>query len=100
MTYALYAVLVHSGGSYGGHYFAYISDGLNWFKFDDQTVTKVKKEEIRKYGVNSNSTVGTNAYLLFYRDVKTFKEIKEIEVPKEILEKIAAEDEKKPDNVR
>lgn len=43
LTYALYAVLVHSGGSYGGHYFAYISNGTNWFKFDDATVSKVSK---------------------------------------------------------
>ena len=43
MTYALYAVLVHAGGSYGGHYFAYITDGNNWYKFDDANVTKVSK---------------------------------------------------------
>jgi ubiquitin C-terminal hydrolase len=78
----LYAVLVHSGGSYGGHYFAYISDGVNWFKFDDSTVTNISRTEMRAYGVNSNSTFGTNAYLLFYRDVKTFKENKNIEIPK------------------
>lgn len=78
LTYALYAVLVHSGGSYGGHYFAYISDGFSWYRFDDATVTKVSKAEIRKYGVNTNSTYGTNAYLLFYRDVKTFKDLSKI----------------------
>ena len=37
--YALYAVLIHSGGSYGGHYYAYISDGDDWFKFDDSKVS-------------------------------------------------------------
>jgi ubiquitin C-terminal hydrolase len=88
LTYALYAVLVHSGGSYGGHYFAYISDGSNWYRFDDSTVTKVKREEIRKYGVNSNASFGTNAYLLFYRDAKTFRGVENIEIPIELLEKV------------
>ena len=74
-------MLVHSGGSYGGHYFAYVADGSDWYRFDDRTVTKVRREDIRKYGVNSNATFGTNAYLLFYRDVKTFREVKNIEIP-------------------
>lgn len=43
-TYALSAVLVHSGGAYGGHYFAYIWDGKNWYKFNDSSVTKVDKK--------------------------------------------------------
>jgi ubiquitin carboxyl-terminal hydrolase 25/28 len=49
-TYALYAVLVHSGGSYGGHYYAYIFDGESWFKFNDSNVQKVSKFEVRQYG--------------------------------------------------
>ena len=73
MTYLLYSVLVHSGGSFGGHYYAYIFNGKDWFKFNDSNVSKVDKKEMRKYGVNSNSTFGNNAYLLFYRDVRTFK---------------------------
>ena len=39
----MYAVLVHSGGAYGGHYFAYINDGSNWYKFDDSSVKMVDK---------------------------------------------------------
>jgi len=85
---------VHAGGSYGGHYFAYISDGFQWYKFDDASVSKVKRSEIRQYGVNSNSNYGTNAYLLFYRDVKTFKDIKNLEIPKELLEKVKLDEEK------
>lgn len=67
----LYAVLVHSGGAYGGHYYAYISNGNEWFRFDDSTVRKVSKSEIRKYGAFDKSSHGANAYLLFYRDVNT-----------------------------
>ena len=69
----LYAVLVHSGGAYGGHYFAYISNGRDWFKFDDSTVRKVNRFEMRKYGNFNKASHGANAYLLFYRDVSTFK---------------------------
>jgi ubiquitin carboxyl-terminal hydrolase 47 len=36
----LYAVLVHSGGAYGGHYFAFIFNGKDWYRFDDSTVRK------------------------------------------------------------
>ncbi|KAI3902003.1 hypothetical protein MKW92_032900 [Papaver armeniacum] len=40
--YALYGVLVHSGGVHGGHYCAFIRPTLSeqWFKFDDERVTK------------------------------------------------------------
>jgi ubiquitin carboxyl-terminal hydrolase 7 len=38
--YRLLAVLVHSGGVHGGHYYAYIRpDGTIWLKFDDDTVS-------------------------------------------------------------
>lgn len=70
----LYAVLVHSGGAYGGHYYAFISNGKDWFRFDDSTVKKVSPFEMRKYGSFEKTISGANAYLLFYRDVKTFKE--------------------------
>ncbi len=69
----LYAVLVHSGGAYGGHYYAYISNGRDWFKFDDSVVRKVERFQMRKYGSFDKSAHGANAYLLFYRDLKTFK---------------------------
>ena len=38
--YKLLAVLVHSGGVHGGHYFAFIRpDGKHWLKFDDDIVS-------------------------------------------------------------
>jgi ubiquitin carboxyl-terminal hydrolase 47 len=45
-VYELYAVLVHTGGAFGGHYFAYIkniSDGL-WYNFNDSHVTPLTDE--------------------------------------------------------
>ena len=39
--------MIHSGGAYGGHYYAYIKsfeDG-KWYNFNDSTVTEIKDEE-------------------------------------------------------
>ena len=37
--YRLLAVLVHSGGLHGGHYYAFVRpDGARWLKFDDERV--------------------------------------------------------------
>ena len=45
-VYRLHAVLVHSGGVHGGHYYAFIRpDGVNWLKFDDERVTKVEQNK-------------------------------------------------------
>ena len=45
--YRLHSVLVHSGGPNGGHYYAFIRPlGMDqWFRFDDERVTKVKEKE-------------------------------------------------------
>ena len=77
MTYALYAVIVHEGTAEYGKYFAYISDGHNWYKFDNTLVTKVSNKEVRKYGTK-NSKENTVACMLFYRETTTFKDLKEI----------------------
>jgi Ubiquitin carboxyl-terminal hydrolase len=37
--YKLHSVLVHSGGTHGGHYYAYSRpDGRTWLRFDDEKV--------------------------------------------------------------
>ena len=40
-VYELFAVIVHSGGAYGGHYYSYIKDFDNdkWFNFSDTRVS-------------------------------------------------------------
>lgn len=44
--YKLFAVLVHSGGAMGGHYYAYIRpNGTQWLKFDDERVDKVEPQQ-------------------------------------------------------
>lgn len=49
--YRLHSVLVHSGGINGGHYYAFIkpdlkdADDAQWYKFDDEHVTKQSAEQ-------------------------------------------------------
>lgn len=53
--YKLLAVLVHSGGTVGGHYYAYMRpDGEQWLKFDDEMVTKAEPTQ----AINDNWGVG------------------------------------------
>ena len=45
-VYELYSIMIHSGGAYGGHYYAYIrsfEDG-KWYNFNDSTVTELSSE--------------------------------------------------------
>lgn len=64
-TYLLHAVLVHSGDNNGGHYVVFINpklnDDNNWFKFDDEIVSKCSKRDAinNNYGY-TNSSNNTN----------------------------------------
>ncbi|KAH9259941.1 hypothetical protein BASA81_001701 [Batrachochytrium salamandrivorans] len=44
-TYKLHSVLVHSGNDQRGHYYVYICIHNQWYKFNDELVTKVKRKE-------------------------------------------------------
>ncbi|KAI3914508.1 hypothetical protein MKW92_004447 [Papaver armeniacum] len=65
--YTLQAVLVHSGGGHGGHYYAFIRPTVSeqWFKFNDGLVTKedIKRVLEEQYGGESRCS---NAYMLVY----------------------------------
>jgi hypothetical protein len=78
--YELYAVLIHSGVSSGGHYYAYIKDSSDdtWWNFNDSSVTQINKDQVfeawggkaaakSKYSFSSVSM--SNAYMLTYRKV-------------------------------
>jgi ubiquitin carboxyl-terminal hydrolase 47 len=49
-VYELYAVMIHSGGALGGHYFTYIKSFENdyWYNFNDEIVRKIRLHEIEK----------------------------------------------------
>jgi hypothetical protein len=46
--YHLHGVLVHSGDVHGGHYYAFIrpSTKPEWFKFDDERVTRATVQQV------------------------------------------------------
>ncbi|OXB60407.1 hypothetical protein ASZ78_000813 [Callipepla squamata] len=78
LLYELFSVMVHSGSAAGGHYYACIKSFSDdqWYSFNDQHVSKVTQEDIKKtYGGSSGSrgyyssafASSTNAYMLIYR---------------------------------
>ncbi|POG66834.1 ubiquitin carboxyl-terminal hydrolase 5 [Rhizophagus irregularis DAOM 181602=DAOM 197198] len=101
--YLLHGVLVHSGDSHEGHYFALFKpekDG-KWFKFDDDRVTPVIDKEVFEdnYGgeypnANTITTLSaaknrkwfTNAYMLVYIRESNVDEILSPVVPEDIPE--------------
>jgi len=65
--YKLHSVLVHSGGINGGHYYAFIKPDLQsgdgqWFKFDDEHVTKESSEKaiVEQYGSGGTSAADSD----------------------------------------
>ena len=62
---------MHSGGAYGGHYYAYIkaNDG-KWYHFNDSFVNPIEEAEIEKAFGGSSGSNG-NAYMLLYRKYNT-----------------------------
>ena len=100
--YKLLSVLVHAGSVHGGHYYAYIRpDGVNWLKFDDETVTRVSERD----AINENwgvSTVPTrlrlaNAYMLVYVRASEWDsimcEVTEDDIAEHIRSRLRAEEE-------
>lgn len=71
--------MIHSGSASGGHYYAYVKDFDKnlWFCFNDQSVTAVTVEDIKKtYGGGPHRSYysgayssSTNAYMLMYRQI-------------------------------
>lgn len=79
-VYELYGAMIHSGGSYSGHYYAYIKDfeSGKWHKFNDTAVSEISVLELlnvlgveTKPGKASRLSSGNvaNAYMLMYRIV-------------------------------
>ena len=76
LVYELYSILVHSGGAYGGHYYAYIKsfeDG-KWYTFNDTTVSEVDQKELPSKTFGGGKSA--NAYMLIYRQVESEQEEK------------------------
>ncbi|CAI9095951.1 OLC1v1031998C1 [Oldenlandia corymbosa var. corymbosa] len=65
--YTLHSVLVHRGGVRGGHYYAFIRPALGgqWYKFNDQKVTKEDEKQALEEQYGGKDTF-SNAYMLVY----------------------------------
>ncbi|XP_019770747.1 ubiquitin carboxyl-terminal hydrolase 47 isoform X2 [Dendroctonus ponderosae] len=78
-VYELFSIMIHSGSASGGHYYAYVKDFDKnlWFCFNDQNVSPITSEDIRKtYGggpqrayYSGAYSSSTNAYMLMYRQI-------------------------------
>jgi len=81
-VYELYAIMIHSGSAFGGHYYAYIKDietGV-WYNFNDSSVRQISVIDLvdmfgpepatGKKGIAAKRIAGAhsaNAYMLMYR---------------------------------
>ncbi|RXG60069.1 Ubiquitin carboxyl-terminal hydrolase 47 [Armadillidium vulgare] len=106
-VYELFSIMVHSGSASGGHYYAYIKDLKTgeWFCFNDQSVSRITYDDIRKTygGANSRGyysswTSSANAYMLMYRQADKERNVdifSEEEFPshiKELVQKMMTEE--------
>ena len=100
LVYELYALLMHSGGAYGGHYYTFIKsfEDDKWYKFDDTNVTEIDPDELpsRAFGGSQSS----NGYMLLYRQLSSADEkletVSNEDIPaylKQIIEKEAKREE-------
>lgn len=106
--YDLYGVLIHMGAYGAGHYYAFLrtSTEPQWYRFDDDFVTKVEKttaiienfggdyETTNPYGNRyyyyRNAQKSYSAYMLVYirreKADQIFEEVREDEIPRHLLE--------------
>ena len=92
--YDQYAIMIHSGSAFGGHYFAYIKDletGL-WYNFNDSSVREISlvdvvemfgPEPAIKKGMAAKRLAAThsaNAYMLMYRIIDAHEDLANLQV--------------------
>jgi hypothetical protein len=65
-TYNLCAVVVHQGTPVAGHYWAYIKNIENWYKFDDEKFSGAIWKDVEVTGTGNDWVYGS-AYLLFHK---------------------------------
>eukprot|EP01096_Ripella_sp_DP13-Kostka_P012963 TRINITY_DN552_c0_g1_i1.p1 TRINITY_DN552_c0_g1~~TRINITY_DN552_c0_g1_i1.p1 ORF type:complete len:1117 (+),score=586.54 TRINITY_DN552_c0_g1_i1:123-3473(+) len=93
--FELYSILIHSGGAYGGHYYAFIKNFEDqiWYKFNDANVTRVRRGEIEESFGSSDKkkSQSANAYMLVYRklnDGNNLKNLPNDKIPAALLAEI------------
>jgi mRNA-degrading endonuclease HigB of HigAB toxin-antitoxin module len=118
--YLLHSVLVHSGDVHGGHYYAFIrpseskfwsdgegfanASGGQWFRFDDENVFKVPRQEAidNCFGRDLNATTFrsfSSAYMLVYirkgEATSIMKRVSSESVPLALIERLKSEQDNK-----
>ena len=85
LVYELYAVLVHSGGAAGGHYYAYIKsfEDSKWYNFNDSSVCPIQAEDITKVFGDASSTA--TAYMLLYRQYNPQTMVNPVTIPESVI---------------
>ena len=77
-VYELYSIMIHNGGAYGGHYFAYVKsfeDG-KWYNFNDSQVSEITDlDQLFKTFGGDGSSRSDTAYMLMYRKVTGKEEL-------------------------
>jgi len=94
-VYELFSVMVHSGSSLGGHYYAYIKcfENYRWYDFDDSRVVEIDEEDVEKAYGGESTLYGTSAYLLMYRKVCPDNQttVDSSAIPTEVAERVEGE---------
>ncbi|EFC46926.1 peptidase C19 family ubiquitinyl hydrolase [Naegleria gruberi] len=109
--YELFGVLVHSGTSSGGHYYAYIKSFSSdkWYNFNDSNVSEIDREQVKvMFGNNDSSSTGrfassTNAYMLLYRKRDEKLNINSVDmsiIPEDLKEEVEKDNEQIEEEVR
>ena len=102
--YVLHSVIVHDGDINGGYYTVFIRPEIDisyddperpseWFRFDDEYVEKVTKDEaIREnYGNGGNSNAYALQYLRKSQVPELLKPIEDFDIPEELVTRIEEE---------
>ena len=98
-TYKLYSVIVHKGGHDEGHFYSYIFLNNQWYKFNDNVVTKVPKEEAMdmnfggKHSLFRKKKDFSAYYLIYIKDLYILDE--EITINSLVLDEINKQNIKK-----
>ncbi|WUR04932.1 ubiquitin carboxyl-terminal hydrolase [Vairimorpha necatrix] len=98
-NYKLYSVIVHKGVPSEGHFYSYISLNNQWYKFNDNVVTKVPKEEAIFFNFGGKDPLDDREkdfsayYLIYLRE--DFEKNVEINIPELVLEEIKKQNLKK-----
>lgn len=84
LVYELFSILVHGGGAYGGHYFAFIKSFENgkWYRFNDTSITEQDVGEIPEMVFGGKMI---SSYMLFYRQVDRLDAKQEIRITDEMI---------------